>query len=776
MKFKYRIESAQGISSDKEAVGPVIRIGRSASMEVPFDEALFPQVSSIHAELQLRANFLIVLPRSQSNRTLLNNEEVKTQAPVKVGDRIQLGYTGPFLHVLGFEADPIGKPSATPPVAIKPIEPVESGKTLTASAEQLAAIRQEFSQALKFDVAEGGIVGRDAGVKIRLDHPLVSRKHAEFFLKNGKVALRDLASANGTYVNGELLSRPVALKSGDRISIGPFDLVLNGTVLTSLSRSNNVELIARGIGRTVTDRVSRSQINLLNNIRLAIRPGEFACLLGPSGSGKSTLLSVLSGRSSPESGLVEINGIDLHSNFESLKGDIALVPQKDVLHDALSVQTALEYTAKLRLPPDTSAQEKAENVLRLLETVGLEKRARTLIRNLSGGELKRASLANELLCRPSLLFLDEVTSGLDEQTDNEIMKLFRKIADSNKTVVCITHNLANVEACCHLVIILTSGGRLAFVGTPGEAKSYFAVSRLGEIYQVLASESPAHWEEKFQKSNHHKTYIASRLSANSSPTPKASVEHVQAGHVTGAIFRQCYTLTQRYISIWKTNRLALLLLLGQCLLVAALLVLVFKELKSPIETRNLLFLMNITCLWLGCNNSAKELVKERVIYTRERDFNLRAISYLLSKFLILMGIGLLQVLLLVGVVNSVCHPEVSFTKQLYVFGLSALVGTSLGLFISAASKTEEVAIALVPIAVIPQIILAGAIVSLSGVSQRLSQLFITDYWTQQLLDGALPNAGRVQESATSCFLAIGLHATFFLVATYLLLRKSKPSI
>ena len=100
--------------------------------------------------------------------------------------------------------------------------------------------------------------------------------------------------------------------------------------------------------------------------------------------------------------------------------------------------------------------------------------------------MKRASLANELVARPSLLFLDEVTSGLDEQTDREVMELFRQVADGGKTVVCITHSLANVEATCHLVVILTEGGRLAFIGTPDEAKAYFAIARLGDVYRKLA--------------------------------------------------------------------------------------------------------------------------------------------------------------------------------------------------------------------------------------------------------------------------------------------------
>src|SRR5262249_12909077 len=215
------------------------------------------------------------------------------------------------------------------------------------------------------------------------------------------------------------------------------------------------------------------------------RPREFVCLLGPSGSGKTTLLAILSGRNPPTAGAVTVNGEDLYADFVALKQDIAVVPQRDVLHDSLAVGAALRYTAELRLPPDLSGDGVEASVSDILDVVGLGKRRGMLIRHLSGGQAKRASLANEMVARPSLLFLDEVTSGLDEQTDREVMELFRQVADGGKTVVCITHNLANVEATCHLVVILTEGGRLAFIGTPDEAKTYFAIARLGDVYRKL---------------------------------------------------------------------------------------------------------------------------------------------------------------------------------------------------------------------------------------------------------------------------------------------------
>src|SRR5439155_3489534 len=164
----------------------------------------------------------------------------------------------------------------------------------------------------------------------------------------------------------------------------------------------------------------------------------------------------------------------------------------------LSIGDDRRSTARLRLPPDLRHAEVKQGIDETLGTVSLQQRRSVLIRHLSGGQVKRASLANEIMCKPSLLFLDEVTSGLDEQTDRDMMDLFRSVADTGKTVVCITHSLANVERTCHLVVILTAGGRLAFVGTPYEARTYFAIARLGDVYRKLAEQSAEHWQQTFK--------------------------------------------------------------------------------------------------------------------------------------------------------------------------------------------------------------------------------------------------------------------------------------
>jgi ABC-type multidrug transport system permease subunit len=157
------------------------------------------------------------------------------------------------------------------------------------------------------------------------------------------------------------------------------------------------------------------------------------------------------------------------------------------------------------------------------------------------------------------------------------------------------------------------------------------------------------------------------------------------------------------------------------------------------QTRSLLFLLNVSCFWFGCNSAAKELVKERVIYARERGFNLRIDSYLVSKFVILVLISLFQVSLLFAIVRLWCGPPGAVLAQWLTLATVAVAGTALGLLVSAVSRTEEVAVALVPMAVIPQIILAGVIAPLTGFAEVLAKGLVTVYWAQQALDSLLPD-------------------------------------
>jgi ABC transport system ATP-binding/permease protein len=691
-------------------------------------------VSGTHARIEPGKAGFVLTHLSQSNKTLLNDRAINDAVRVNVGDRIRLGFTGPILTVVSLDVTND---------AARPAGRFDS--TVKVDTRHIAMLRGTLG-AHRISIGKGGVIGRNAkSAQFHLDHPHVSGRHASLVVDGQRVILTDLGSSNGTFLNGRRLARSAALNAGDRIDIGPFSLQFDGSDLVSRSRSNNIELAALDLARVVQDRTSGKPLSLLDEISVVIRPREFVGLLGPSGSGKSTLLAILSGRNPPNSGTVALNCQDLYAHFDVLKEDIAVVPQRDVVHEGLSLAKALRYTAELRLPPDMAQDEVAASVADILEVVALTARRDTLIRHLSGGQMKRASLANELVARPSLLFLDEVTSGLDEQTDRDVMELFRQVADGGKTVVCITHNLANVEATCHLVVILTEGGRLAFIGSPDEAKAYFQISRLGDVYTKLGRATPEDWHKRFRSSQYYTRYVADRMPPELDRVPETPAS-VRASDQSRSIVRQTWVLVRRYASIWRGDRNALLANVGQSVLLALLLGLAFGRLvdeadpiKRVSKTVNLLVLQAVTCFWFGCNTAAKELVKERVIFLRERDFNLRVTSYFSSKLIVLALIAVTQATLLFGIVRVLCGTPGSISLEWMALAILAIAGTSVGLLISAVSQTEEVATALVPIAVVPQIILAGVITNLSGFARFLANTLISVYWGQQALERLLPN-------------------------------------
>jgi ABC-type multidrug transport system ATPase subunit len=626
------------------------------------------------------------------------------------------------------------------------------------------------------------LIGRDRSrVDICLPDVRVSRVHASIKRGDRTATITDLKSANGTFVDGQRVIQPTPVKEGNRIQIGPYRLVFTGRALFPLSHDKNVELVAQNLVRRVPDREHRGQMKtILDDVSLAIRPREFACIIGPSGSGKSTLLSALSGRYQADEGTVLLNGEDLYENFDSLKQNLAVVPQRDVLHDVLTLNRALWYTAKLRLPADMSRQDIDERIAEMLKSVHLTEQRRNPIRRLSGGQTKRASWVNEAICNPSLIFLDEVTSGLDQQTDAEMMQLFRQMADDGKTIVCVTHSVTYVEENCDLLVILAPGGVLAFVGPPEAAFEYFYIPRLGDVYERLSLRPPHEWQERFRKNPLYEQYVQRRLPQPTSEAVKRT-ELPKKRQADGLLvfWRQFSLLTRRYMAIQWADKRPLIMMLGQSLFIAALLVWLFgniaklddvpeakrmanlyygyydtgwddlvdeekqpfldeaEEAKRADFSSKVLFLLCISCMWFGCNNAAKEIVKERTIYGKERDVGLHVVSYYGSKLALLGVLSVVQATVLYWIVRYFTCLGGEAPQQWLLLSLSSLTGVAMGLAISAIANSTDLAATIVPISLIPQIIFAGLIAPLSGWARGFAQIFISTYWSFQGLLGRL---------------------------------------
>ncbi|MBN1420508.1 MAG: FHA domain-containing protein [Planctomycetes bacterium] len=729
-----------------------ITVGRDPDADVRISEATFSRRQFL---LRRSGSTIWVENLSEKNPTRRNGAPLAQPVPIEHGDLLEAGKVAlAFLE----HADPtaLGIRTAPRPAPADRASEAEEGEERTLVGQGGGRADTRGVEGDHVLPPAPFIIGRAAErSSLCLRHPQVSRVHARIQpAPEGGHTIADLHSANGTFVNGEKVARPRRLRRGDRILIGPYALTYTGISLSVGSTIDNLTLSLIELTREVRDRQTGRRIRILDEVNVVARPGDFVCILGPSGSGKSTLMNAASGRVPSTSGSVRLNGLDLYANFDGLKRSLAYVPQKEALHRLLTVDEALRYSASLRLPPDVSADEIDESIAGILDMLGLEGRRGTRIADLSGGQLRRMSLANEIISRPSLLFLDEVTSGLDELTDREVMEAIARLSGAGKTILCITHNLTNIETSGGQVLLLTAGGKLAFYGSPAEALGYFGVARLGDLYGRLSEKPAAAWQEAFRQSPLYDRHIGDLLPSDPRPVepepaerPRAEAVEVRAS-ARRQFVRQAGILLARYARLFARDGRSLALLFGQPIVVGLLIAILFgsldrfSPLEKPQQIENLLFLLSIACIWFGCNNAAKEIVKERTIYLQERDASLRIDSYFASKAILLAGVCLLQAQLIYWILRAICRVPGPWPIQAATAWAGAGAGMLMGLLVSSLSSTTDVAVSTVPIVLIPQVIFTGVIVRLEGIAKIIAWALVPNYWCFQAFKATVPESAR----------------------------------
>ena len=403
--------------------------------------------------------------------------------------------------------------------------------------------------------------GRAHDNSVVLDHPQVSGHHARMEQIQGGYRILDLGSTNHVYVNAKRATNQV-LNQGDEIRIGPFKLILSGNVLTQHDESNGIRIDALHLVKK-----GNNNVVLINDISFAIPSRRFVALVGGSGAGKSTLMDALNGLRPAQQGAVLYNGQDYYSHLAAFSTQLGYVPQDDIIHRELTVERALYYAAKLRLPEDFTEKQIKERIDEVLDDVEMRHRRRLLVSKLSGGQRKRVSIALELLANPSVFFLDEPTSGLDPGLDRKMMLLLRKLADKGHTVVLVTHATNNINACDY-ICFLCQGGRLAYFGPPNDAKTYFGKTDFAEIYSSLEPSEenpniPEEAETRFKQSPDYARYVADPL--RQGPSGRAGVMQDNATvkpPKRGNPWKQFMLLSMRYMELILNDKgnLAILIL------------------------------------------------------------------------------------------------------------------------------------------------------------------------------------------------------------------------
>jgi ABC-type multidrug transport system ATPase subunit/pSer/pThr/pTyr-binding forkhead associated (FHA) protein len=549
----------------------------------------------------------------------------------------------------------------------------------------------------------------------------ISRHHAELRKSaTGTYQIVDLGSHNGTFVNGRQVSSAVVSES-DIISIGRSTFRLADGELRQFVDDGQISFSAMDL----VVKVGGGKI-LLNHVTFPIPEKSLVGVIGPSGAGKSTLLGALTGMRPADTGTVLYDNRDLYRNYAELRYRIGLVPQESVLHTQLTARRALQYSAELRFPADTGAHERDARVDEVMAELGLTKHAGTRADRLSGGQLKRVNVAQELLTKPSLLFLDEPTSGLDPGLDKSVMEQMRDLAHDGRTVIVVTHSVANLDTCDRL-LVLVPGGKIAYYGPPDEGLAYFGLAGWAEVFQAFERYPDRDWATEYAASQAHAQYVLGQR-------PKPAHKEQDQGDMPDAVpqprggLKQMGTLTRRYIRVIAADR-GYLLFMGLLPIILGVLIRLVGSSQGlagpPGSNQNasetLLLLVVCACL-SGTASSVRELVKERNIYIRERAAGLSSGAYLSSKLLVLGVISVVQsvVLVLLGLGGRPMPPTGSFFKSFPLFeillaiAVLALASMCLGLLVSAAVSTSEKAMPFLVLLTMIQVILSGGVIALAG--------------------------------------------------------------
>lgn len=727
------LEISTNTSHDRQSfqlVKPVITIGRDPKNDI---EIKAPIVSAFHAQIVRQGNDLVLVhphPQARQQRTLngllYQGRHIRGDEPFRKtltrGDIFRIGDENGTLVTLTYNDG-----SGAVQEVLPEIHPIALGAPFIT-------------------------IGRQSDNMVVLKHPQVSAHHARLQQVQGGYRIADLGSTNHVYVNGQRVSSQ-NLNPGDEIRIGPFKFTYTGTQLTQVDESNGIRIDALHLKKS-----GNKATILLNDISLVIPPRKFISVVGGSGAGKSTLMDALNGLRPATDGKVLYNGQDYYRSLAAFSTQLGYVPQDDIVHRDLTVERALYYAAKMRLPEDFTEEQIRQRIDEVLSDVEMEDRRNLLVSKLSGGQRKRVSIALELLAKPSIFFLDEPTSGLDPGLDRKMMYLLRRLADKGHTIVLVTHATNNINTCDY-ICFLAPGGRLAYYGPPEEAKRFFEKSDFAEIYGSLEStkehaDAPEKAEQKFKASPDYQKYVADPLRMGpAGRTSGLGQTELTKPAKRGDPWKQFRLLSMRYIELLKNDVGNLLILLLQAPIIGFILLLIITNaLKSgskvfdsstiqgpgAADAQKVLFVMAFAAVMFGCINGAREIVKEVAIYRRERAVNLGIVPYMFSKIVVLGVLCLFQSAILVIMVSLVARLNSSIflppPLELYVtLALTSLAGLMIGLTVSAIAPNNDRAMSFIPIILIPQVIFSGTIFPLTGGIMQFLGLFFAVRWAMAAL-------------------------------------------
>src|SRR6195256_1305228 len=596
-----------------------------------------------------------------------------------------------------------------------------------------------------------------------------------------RVGQLEVIEADRPIIVGETSVRTSApLKDGDtiRIDIGQF------------LRCNFAERIIeeeRNIIRSlevseVTHRFSNNEVGL-EGISFAVTRGELVCVMGASGSGKSTLLKVLAGQLQPTSGQVFLNGQSLYPHLDELKRYVSYIPQEDAFDEHLTIGENLQFAAAIR-SPHLSRRDRMRRLEGKLLELGLGERRDAVVgsalkKTLSGGERKRLNIGLDMIGMSDVYLFDEPTSGLSSKDSEHVIEIIRGMAHNKIIIVTIHQPSSKLFQMFHKAILLDKGGRLVFFGTPSDMLRYFAeaehqhqfgaelgacpscgTTRPEFIFDVLETPlrdlsgdiiyeennrgqlvaarrySPEFWRDKYEA--FRLIQDVKQVSLRKEPAVPLPAAPTQKKHLP---FRwhdewtQFRTLMRRSFLSKLRNKANVIITLGVAPILALLIGTILRysdsgkyDFASAYHIPTYLFLSLIVAMFLGLTNSADDIIRDRVVLQRERNLNVRLPYYVISKTLTLGIFALVQCVLFVLIGNYVLQIRGLFWIDLGIVFMTAMGGVALGLVISSLVADPKTAANIVPLVLIPQIIMGGALIKYEDMNRNLALVYTFSRW------------------------------------------------
>lgn len=566
-------------------------------------------------------------------------------------------------------------------------------------------------------------------------------------------------------VQGEPVKGDTPLKDGDLIGLSAVQYLrcrFSAGVLdeeSSVISSLSVQGLTRDFGRAG---------RVLDNIGFSLKRGEMACVLGPSGSGKSTMLSMLAGHLTPTFGEILYNGEKMSPHAAELRRHIAYIPREDILDEAMTVGEHV-YQASIARRPRLSHGDRMRRVLAILNFVGISHLTKRNVgrageRTISDGERTRLNLGLDLTGTAEVFLIDEPISGLSSGDAEKVIQTLENMA-SGRILLCTLHRPAqSILNRFKKVMVLTAKGQMAFWGTPEEMILYFrkaanemglmippeAISAGGAdyVFEVLeasynslkTSEQTVSelWQARFESEIHR---VSKQTDAPEPPVRKIP-----------RIPRRNPLELWRLFSLWVSrtylgrirSRMGLYAVLLEGPVLALL---IAGTLRAASETtysyykalhiNEYLFLSLVLAMFFGLTDAACEILRDRAQIKRESNYKLFVSGYLLAKTLVLTGIAGTQCALYLLVGNLILEIHDMFWPHLGIMVLTAFVGIALSLMVSAFVRSDRTALNIVPLLLVPQILLAGALVRFEEMNEYSPT--VPEYLIPDSVENALSN-------------------------------------